>query len=214
MTSPATSTRPRTAPTRRAARAQARGDRTRQAVIDETIRCIREEGFSAASANHIAERAGVTWGVVQYHFGDRDGLLIAVVDHGYAMLRAAITNVDVPTGPLRRRVQAIVDAAWEAFSHPTSMAALEICVATRVDRAPELHEHLLDLGRRLTRLGRRLGVGSRADRPAAIGDLLWASLRGLVLAQMVVREPIDTRRERAALVEVLTAYLDGRERHP
>jgi AcrR family transcriptional regulator len=45
----------------------------RAIVIDETIRCILEEGFAAASAKHITERAGVTWGVVQYHFGDRDG---------------------------------------------------------------------------------------------------------------------------------------------
>ena len=39
-------------------------------VIDETVRCVIEEGFGAASAKHITERAGVTWGVIQYHFGD------------------------------------------------------------------------------------------------------------------------------------------------
>lgn len=33
-----------------------------------------------------------------------------------------------------------------------------------------------------------------------------AFLRGLVLAQLVVTEPIDSSRERAALVEVLTHY--------
>jgi AcrR family transcriptional regulator len=45
----------------------------RAIVIDETIRCILEEGFAAASAKHITERAGVTWGVVQYHFGAATG---------------------------------------------------------------------------------------------------------------------------------------------
>ena len=59
---------------------QVRADRTRAMVIDETVRCVLEEGFGAASAKHITERAGVTWGVIQYHFGDRDGLLMAVVD--------------------------------------------------------------------------------------------------------------------------------------
>ena len=47
-------------------------------MIEETIKCIREEGFAAASTRHIVERAGVSWGVIQYHFGDRDGLLTAV----------------------------------------------------------------------------------------------------------------------------------------
>ena len=84
----------RTAPTRRAVKGQTRGDRTRQLIIDETIRCVREEGFAAISASHIAERAGVTWGVIQYHFGDRNAVLMAVVDHGYDLLRDAIDDVD------------------------------------------------------------------------------------------------------------------------
>lgn len=59
-------------------------------VIDETVRCVLEEGFGAASAEHITERAGVTWGVIQYHFGDRDDLLMAVVDKGFAQLLAEL----------------------------------------------------------------------------------------------------------------------------
>jgi len=71
------------APTRPVGGAQARAERTRALIMDETVRCVVEEGFAAASAKHIAERAGVTWGVIQYHFGDRDGLLAAVVESGF-----------------------------------------------------------------------------------------------------------------------------------
>ena len=76
------------------------------------------------------------------------------------------------------------------------------------------------MGGELTRLGRDL-IGDR--RPVgdatAIGDLLWATLRGLVLTQMVVNKPVDSRRERAALVDLLVARLDvdaptGRRRSP
>ena len=115
--------RRRTAPTRRAVKGQTRGDRTRQLIIDETIRCVREEGFAAISASHIAERAGVTWGVIQYHFGDRNAVLMAVVDHGYELLRQAIDDLELPVGSTRERVQAIVDAGWDAFSNPASLAA-------------------------------------------------------------------------------------------
>ena len=77
---------PKIAPRRPAGGSQVRAERTRERVLDETVRCVIDEGFAAASAKHIAERAGVTWGVVQYHFGDRDGLLMAVVDRGLAEL--------------------------------------------------------------------------------------------------------------------------------
>ena len=49
---------PLVAPRRPANGSQLRADRTRALVIDETIRCILEEGFAAASAKHITERAG------------------------------------------------------------------------------------------------------------------------------------------------------------
>lgn len=207
MTTDQRRARPRVAPTRPAGGSQRRADRTRDAIIDETVRCVLEEGFAAASAKHIAERAGVTWGVIQYHFGDREGLLMAVVDAGYAQLQASISSLVVSTGPPRQRVEALVEAAWAEFSAPTSMASLEILVATRADRDPRMTEHLAGLARALNRLGRRIAGPSPATDSSAIGDLVWATLRGLALAQMVAQEPMDFARERAALVEVLTAYL-------
>jgi AcrR family transcriptional regulator len=202
----------RTAPTRRAVKGQARGDRTRQLIIDETIRCVREEGFAAISASHIAERAGVTWGVIQYHFGGRNAVLMAVVDHGYDLLRDAIDDVELPVGSTRERVQAVVDAGWNAFSNPASLAAFEILVATRASREPWLEEHLADLADQLARLGRALDPLGRGRRRQAIGNLFWAALRGLALAQMVVREPLDFTYERRALVDLLTTHLESRGR--
>src|SRR5437868_2412221 len=143
---------PLTAPRRPANGGQLRADRTRALVIDETIRCIVEEGFAAASAKHIAERAGVTWGVIQYHFGDRDGLLAAVVESGFDELRARMATVGVPQGSSRKQVTALVDAAWAAFSTPTSRASLEILVATRARRDQATNEHLVAMGNQLAQL--------------------------------------------------------------
>src|SRR5207249_7757719 len=93
MTAATSPKRTRIAPTRPVGGAQARAERTRALIMDETVRCVVEEGFAAASAKHIAERAGVTWGVIQYHFGDRDGLLAAVVESGFDELRARMATV-------------------------------------------------------------------------------------------------------------------------
>nr|WP_308206431.1 TetR/AcrR family transcriptional regulator [Mycobacterium yunnanensis] len=174
------------------------------------MHCIVEEGYAAASARHIAERAGVTWGVIQYHFGDREALMMAVVDDGYAQLLQALrAPLDVsPTLTVRATAEMIVTAAWEAFSTPTSMAALEIVIATRAHRDPAASEHLVALANALSQLGKQIGNGLKTSHAAAVGDLLWAALRGLVLAQMVMATPVDTRRERRALVNVIVAYIE------
>jgi len=117
-------------PTRKVGRGQQRGDRTRDAIIEETVRCINEEGFATASANHIAERAGVTWGVIQYHFGDRSGLLSAVIAHGFrtSASPSVATGARRDIAPTRRGRGR---AAWSAFSSPASRASLEILISDR-----------------------------------------------------------------------------------
>ena len=57
-----------------------KSEATRDRVIQAAIDCIYRDGFHAAHTNRIAEQAGVSWGVLQYHFGDKDGLLQAVID--------------------------------------------------------------------------------------------------------------------------------------
>jgi AcrR family transcriptional regulator len=188
-------------PTRRTSAPRKRGDDTRAKIIDETVRCIVEEGFAAATAKHVAERAGVTWGVIQYHFGDRNGLLMAVVDDGVARLLDSLSAADVSTLPLRERIEFVIDTAWSCYSSPTSMAAFEIL---RANRGGSSRRHLLEMNAAIEQLGRLI-----TDDPsnAGVAEVIWATLRGVVLAQMIVGTPIDWQRERRALIDMVTHYL-------
>lgn len=178
-------------------------------VIDETVRYILDEGFAAPSVRRITERAGVTWGVVQYHFGDLNGLLIAVVDEGFRQLTDVLAALPATIADLtiEKRTQVVVDAAWSAFSSPTSMAAIEILMATRSGRDAAVNERLADTMHQLTELGRHLGEGLDPRHAKEIGNHIWACLRGIVVAQMISSQPLDTSRDRRALVDVLTAYV-------
>lgn len=200
----------KTAPRRPATGSQVRADRTRERVLDETVRCVVEEGFAAASAKHIAERAGVTWGVVQYHFGDRDSLLMAVVDRGFADLIDSLRGLPPPSAALspRERVQLLVNEAWKAFSGNDSRAALEILIGTRAMRDKRATRHLVELHSAITDLSREIAKDLDSPHAVAVGDLVWATMRGLVISRLVMAAPVDSSRELAALVEVICAYLD------
>jgi AcrR family transcriptional regulator len=189
---------------------QLRADRTRAMVIDETVRCVLEEGFGAASAKHITERAGVTWGVIQYHFGDRDGLLMAVVDQGFGQLlqslKAMERELDSASG--HSRAELVVNAVADSFLSPTSIAALEILIATRAGRADVDQQHLLELFSTLTRLGRYVADGLEPERADAVGNLIWTTLMGAMVATMAVPGPVDVSRELRALTDVIADYVD------
>ncbi len=194
------------APTRQTTAPRRRGDETRAKIIDETVRCIVEEGFPAATAKHVAERAGVTWGVIQYHFGDRNGLLMAVVDDGVGRLMETLSGAEVADLPLAQRVETVVDIAWECYSSPTSLAAFEILQATRGGLGDGSRDHLLEMNDAIRGLGRLIS-DDPADR--GVAEVIWAALRGMVLAQMIINEPIDWRSERATLIEMATQRLQG-----
>jgi hypothetical protein len=104
----------------------------------------------------------------------------------------------------------VIDAIWEAFSSPTSMAALEILISTRGLRGAVANTHLAYLMDTLTKLGRYLEDGLSAPHAGRIGNLIWATLRGLVVAQMVWPKPVDSSRDREALIEVITSYIESR----
>ena len=191
-------------PTRRTSAPRKRGDDTRARIIDETVRCITDEGFGAATAKHVAERAGVTWGVIQYHFGDRNGLLMAVVDDGVAELLTSLSAVDVGELGLRERIETVVDTAWRCYASPTSMAAFEILRATRGSLGEQSHRHLIEMNSAINRLGRLV-----SDDPAdsGVAEVIWAALRGIALAQMIMGGPIDWQTERRVLIDMVAHYL-------
>jgi AcrR family transcriptional regulator len=191
------------APTRRTTAPRKRGDETRTKIIHETVRCIIEEGFHAATAKHVAERAGVTWGVIQYHFGDRNGLLMAVVDDGVAKLLDSLSSADVSELPLRRRIEVVVDTAWACYSSPTSLAAFEILRCTR-GLGESSRRHLFEINSAITRLGTLISADP-AD--AGVAEVVWATLRGVVLTHMLTGLPVDWQRERRALIDMVTHYL-------
>jgi AcrR family transcriptional regulator len=178
-------------------------------LIDETVRYVLQEGFAPPSIRQITERAGLTWGVVQYHFGDLHGILMAVVDKGFAELLETLDGLPAQAALVRPadRPAFVVEAVWQAFASPTSMAALEILIATRGARTATANAHLAAMSARMTEIGEHLANEIAPAHAARLGNLIWSTVRGLVAVQLTWPKPLDSTQDREMLVEVITAYL-------
>ncbi|MCP3985215.1 MAG: TetR family transcriptional regulator [bacterium] len=198
---------------RQGRRPTAQSERTRHKVIQAAAVCIAEEGLAAAHTNRIAERAGVSWGVLQYHFGDKAGLLGAVLERGFEELERGFREVEVGGGTLRARLSAVVDAGWQIFRSPLARAGNEILVHTRAESLDDP-----DRARLLEAMTRDLAQLARGALRKAIGDARLArqlegtflsALRGFSLALMMTPSNYDFARERRALVEMLARYVEA-----
>ncbi|HUD16742.1 MAG TPA: TetR/AcrR family transcriptional regulator, partial [Acidimicrobiales bacterium] len=63
-----------------ASRPTQRSTDTRRVLVEATVDVLRHQGFAAATARTIAERAGCNQGLVFYHFGSVVNLLLAALD--------------------------------------------------------------------------------------------------------------------------------------
>ena len=83
-----------------------RRERNQDAVVDAILALLRE-GNLKPSARDIAERAGVSLRSLFRHFEDLDALFAAAVRRQFDEVEAAF-EIDVPPGPVDRRIRAVV----------------------------------------------------------------------------------------------------------
>src|SRR3954454_4839854 len=88
----------------------------RQRLLDATVECLVEFGWSGTSTTLVSQRAGVSRGAQLHHFPTKADLVLAAVEHlsdaRREELRAAAT--DLPTG--RRRTRAVLEMLATHFT--------------------------------------------------------------------------------------------------
>ena len=157
----------------------------RQRLLEATIECLVEHGWSGTSTTVVSRRAGVSRGAQLHHFPTKTDLVVAAVEHMGARRSEQLFEraATLPHG--RRRTRAVLDLLAEHFTSPLFVAALELWVAARTD--DQLHRAVAPLEQRIGRDTHRQTVellGVDESRPGA-RELVQATLdlvRGLGLA--------------------------------
>lgn len=100
---------------------------TRSRILDAVVETIAEVGFRRTTASAIAARAGVTWGAVQHHYGDKDGIFAAVLDDTFARFATHFADLANPTAlPLRIRTREFAERSWRHFGSAHFRSTFEI----------------------------------------------------------------------------------------
>ncbi|MFE3225797.1 TetR/AcrR family transcriptional regulator [Nocardia sp. NPDC059228] len=98
----------------------------REAVIANAQQALAESGLARLSTKEIAVRAGVAESSIFYHFGDRMGLLQAVIQHQLRPLEDLLA--DAPAADLRTALRSLLATLEEFF-----VSALPVMAAVQSD---------------------------------------------------------------------------------
>lgn len=204
-------------------------DSTRARVLDAAVACILEEGFYRASSNQIARKAGVTWGVIQYHFGTREALLLAVHERAVGELARSLDDGVIEGDTLETRLESFVDVLWSYYRRPEFLAYTQVMLNLSHD--PTTAESTREA---LDSVQQRIAVRLPALVRAVLGDdvseaevdetgrFLYNVIRGLALDQELLEAmPIspgstsaafDAQRARLVRALARSVQLEGAER--
>jgi len=157
-------------------RTRAEMEETRAKLLATARKVFRENGYANTSMDDLTAQAGLTRGALYHHFGDKKGLLIAVVQ-----------QIDAETDD---RLQAISDAAddeWEGF-RSRCRSYLEMALEPEIQRivlrdaqavlggaSPDSQRHCKESMQRLIHNLMQQGVVAQAS-PQALASLIYGSL--------------------------------------
>ncbi len=178
-------------------------------LLEATVECLAERGWSGTSTTVVSERAGVSRGAQLHHFPTKSDLVLAAVEHLAVVRQQELLArvVGLPSGPHRTR--AVLEMLADLFTGPLFAAALELWVAARTD--PQLHDAVRELEARVGRAAHRHAVEALQVDESVPGarELVQATLdlvRGLGLAATLS----DDSARRGPILDAWAATLDAR----
>ena len=186
---------------------------TQSRIKAAVVEAIAEVGFHRATASEISRRAGVSWGAAQHHFGDKDGILTAVLVDSFNRFADGLAETPVEGKQLAERVSLFVDAAWKHFGSSHYRCTFEILLnISPVDWASPEHmlrdSTLKAWGNLWTRFFGEAGLSHR--RTLALQYYTVSALSGLAAMQKLEGPtPPRRRMELDFLKDTLTRELDG-----
>ncbi len=179
-----------------------RSAQMRARLLDATIECLVEYGYAGTTSPRIAEKSGVTRGAQVHHFGSKNEMVLAAINHLAAKRAEAaireVGRISADTDPLT----AVLDLIWDIHDGPIFSATVELWVASRTD--PLLAKEMAKFESTVNNTIRSV-VGQLVPPSATkeIIDFLYVAmdvLRGIRISSFVDEDPTRARRrwQRAA----------------
>mgnify|MGYP006300306827 CR=1 FL=1 len=108
-----------------------------QNILMTALRLFAEEGFDAIPTSRIAREAGVSEGLIFRHFGNKEGLLKSIVNHGIADTEVPIKELSELEDP-NQVMEGFFDFVERSLDDPNRFWPLQMSLKYQ---KPELAAH-------------------------------------------------------------------------
>lgn len=119
-----------------------RSTQTRRRILEATVLCLAEHGYTGTTIAQVSLQAGVSRGAEMHHFPKKEALVIAALEYLFEQrINESREIAKRPTAHGMDRLSSVVDLLWAVYKGPAFQAWIELVVASRTD--PALREAVL-----------------------------------------------------------------------
>ena len=179
---------------------RARGEQTRQLILETALRLFRERGYTETTMRAVAKEAGVAVGNAYYYFDSKEHLIQGFYDRNQAAHRAAVEVVFAKDKDFAARLRGALHAGIDVNQPYHSFAATFFKTAAEPssplspfsrESSPAREAAIAIFREVLDGSSAKLDPELRKELP----ELLWLGWMGVVLFWVYDRSP-DQRRTR------------------
>ncbi|MFI9597433.1 TetR family transcriptional regulator [Nonomuraea sp. NPDC052265] len=184
---------------------------SRELILNAAAELFAEKGYRQTTFHDVSQRSGISRGSIPWHFGSKEGLLLAVLERSVARVRDGLAAVpesgDPGFGPFDLGVGAMFALPTTKLFVTLLVEALEPGSPIR-DRYVEIHDTLRDHCRRwLERLPLPPGLSAEALAVALVGAGI-----GIHQQWLLAPDRVDAPEALAALRTLVAALLPPADR--
>jgi len=164
-------------------------------IVDAMRASVAQRGVAGSTFDHVAREAGVSRGLLHYHFGSKEQLLVEVVRRDCDLRMAVLEEQLAGAGSAEDFVSLLVFSLEEIVREESEFFTLLFELFTLSRRTPEIAAEFSELMRRtrehvagLLADKQTAGVLSLAGEPGAVADVLFSMGDGVAMRMLAEPE--------------------------
>jgi AcrR family transcriptional regulator len=162
-------------------------EHVRTRLLNAAVRVFDRKGYAAASVREVAEMAGVAKPAVYYHFGNKEGLLLAILHQAERQLSHTLEQSAGRAGSARERIQALCEDIYALFGQHVPLARVAHAVFLGPpDGAPPFDVTVFEVKFRRT-------IARMVEEGVASGEFRPVDTQDVALGVMAVLELCNER---------------------
>lgn len=187
-----------------------KGQATRRRLLEAAQHLLRERG--SAEIADVAGMAGVSQSVIYRYFGNKAGLIAAVVNDFYDLYDESVFLAPLAPGASwpERELLRIEQEITFLYDHPLGPVVvaglLHEAAATRIDA--ERQRRHAEMAARNIRRGQRSGELSRSINPDLVGAAVIGALRAVMAAALSSDDPPSVAEVTATVTRLSQALME------